>query len=39
MATHHNDTQSDLKVGLLGMGIALVWLLLVSVVSYYLAAH
>ena len=39
MDTHHDATKSDLKIGLTGLGIALVWLLLVAAVSYWLAVR
>lgn len=36
METHH-ENKSDLKVGLLGLGIGLVWVAVVAVVSHLMA--
>jgi hypothetical protein len=36
---HHVEEQSNLKVGLLGAGIGLVWILIVATIAYNLAAH
>jgi len=38
MASDHSHGTSDLKVGLTGLGLGLVWVLIVSVIAYFLAA-
>jgi hypothetical protein len=39
MAGHHETEQSNLKVGLAGLGIGLVWVFIVAAFSYWLAIH
>jgi hypothetical protein len=39
MDAHHDVQKSDLKVGLTGLGIALVWLFLVAAFCYWLAVR
>lgn len=37
MVEHHEKQKSDLKIGLLGLTIGLVWIALVSVISHFMA--
>lgn len=37
MDAHQEVQKSDLKIGLTGLGIALVWLFFVAAVAYWLA--
>lgn len=37
MATHHEEQKSDLKVGLAGLAIGLVWVGIVAAISYFMA--
>jgi hypothetical protein len=39
MASDHGHGKSDLKVGLLGLSVGLVWIALVATFAYNLAAH
>jgi hypothetical protein len=39
MAAHQEQEQSDLKFGLVGLGIGLVWVFIVAAIAYALAAH
>jgi hypothetical protein len=39
MDAHHDAQKSDLKVGLTGLGLALVWLFLVAAFCYWLAVR
>ena len=34
---HHENQKSDLKIGLLGLSIGLVWILVVGAISYFMA--
>lgn len=37
MAAHHEKQGSDLKIGLIGLSVGIVWIGLVSVFAYFLA--
>lgn len=39
MATHHEQEKSDLKIGLTGLAIGLVWVAIVGTFAYWLSAH
>jgi hypothetical protein len=39
MGSHHHEEKSNLMVGLAGLGIGIVWIAIVSVIAYQLAAH
>jgi hypothetical protein len=38
MAAEHSHGKSDLKIGLLGLSIGLVWILIVGTIAHLLAA-
>lgn len=37
MDSHQHNEKSDLKIGLLGLSIGMVWILIVGVISYFMA--
>lgn len=37
METHQHNGKSDLKIGLLGLSIGVVWILLVGALAYFMA--
>jgi hypothetical protein len=39
MASHHGHEESNLKEGLIGIGIAVVGLAIIMGIAYFLAAH
>ena len=37
MDAHHEEQKSDLKVGLVGLSMGIVWIAIVSVIAHFMA--